>query len=250
VNCQDQYFDVRKASTDLSGRLNAMDPRHRVIEHGNVGLALLCLLDCLFAIARLCYDLPVGLPLDEPAQPGSYDLVVISDKYTYHGNGRLLEHAFDARIYSTGPDCFRTAAKPRKTQYTSEQYFRRELGLIFFAPGWDSVRSSQRLAAVRPPNLLFVVVKAGAHTPRPQGPAQPLRLEPRSGLTKKFRLRCCEPRETFWRWWPSAALMAVRAATRAELEEISRTATRMVINQTENPGVFAGVFFYLEGLGA
>jgi hypothetical protein len=174
-----------------------MDPRHRVIEHGNVGLALLCLLDCLFAIARLCYDLPVGLPLDEPAQPGSYDLVVISDKYTYHGNGRLLEHAFDARIYSTGPDCFRTAAKPRKTQYTSEQYFRRELGLIFFAPGWDSVRSSQRLAAVRPPNLLFVVVKAGAHTPRPQGPAQPLRLEPRSGLTKKFRLRCCEPRETF-----------------------------------------------------
>jgi hypothetical protein len=119
---------VRKASTDLSGRLNAMDPRHRVIEHGNVGLALLCLLDCLFAIARLCYDLPVGLPLDEPAQPGSYDLVVISDKYTYHGNGRLLEHAFDARIYSTGPDCFEQPPSQEKLSTLPNNIFAASLG--------------------------------------------------------------------------------------------------------------------------
>jgi hypothetical protein len=82
MNCEDQDFGLGKAGADLSGCLNAIYQRHEVIEDGNIWVGLRSLADSVFAVAGLCHHFPVGLRLQDPAEPRTHDLVVVGKEDT------------------------------------------------------------------------------------------------------------------------------------------------------------------------
>ena len=80
-HAEDHDRPVRPAPQDLDGRVEAVDLRHRHVEHDHVGVELLVEGDGFGAAARLADDFDVLLVFEDAAESLPHERVIVGEQY-------------------------------------------------------------------------------------------------------------------------------------------------------------------------
>src|SRR5207302_4280502 len=87
---------------DLAGRLESVEDRHPDVHQDHIGIRLARKLDGVAAVFRLADDLDAVLGVEQGAEPGAHERLVVCQQYADHGTPPIGRWA-DTRKPPPGP---------------------------------------------------------------------------------------------------------------------------------------------------